>query len=99
MVKNTNSKGKLFKCCGKNYGFWEWVKEGETNGESSSVGITSIDPVATESENNVSCMFETMCWLSHKKDVEINLIIRNGIASAEWDRKEKDRCDLYLFVK
>lgn len=84
-----NNKGKLFKCCSKKYEFWKWVIKGETSSESSSIGSFSTNHSATRLENNVACLFETICRLTHEKDVEITVTIRKGNTNAECDKKGK----------
>lgn len=50
--------------------------------------------MATNLDNNVYGMFETMCRLSHKKDVEITVTIRIKMQVRNGIKKERGQHDL-----
>ncbi|XP_022885342.1 uncharacterized protein LOC111401717 [Olea europaea var. sylvestris] len=87
VIVDTEHKRKWFNCCSANSGYWKWFKVGETSGESKNVCSTSTKPLANKLDEDIFGVFQTMCHLSHEKDVDISvnyvkeMLLRRGIRS------------------
>lgn len=89
--RQTPNKGRLFNTCSSNCGFFEWVEQGESSGESTTANV-ALNAVATEEVEDLSSMSNTLARISDERDLEINLNItfRKGKGSSKGNGKAKE---------
>ncbi|XP_022876122.1 uncharacterized protein LOC111394498 [Olea europaea var. sylvestris] len=94
--KALKNKGKLFKCCEADCGYWKWLGDGESSGNSSTSIVKATTPTMKEAIRDVSDMLESLLQLNDEQEVNIslNLTIHKGKASSKGDEKRKERVRL-----
>lgn len=81
--RNTGNKGRLFKTCSNDCGYFDWVKNEESTGESSTIN-EAVNVGANEEAEDLPKMFD-LARIDDKRDVEIsvNVTFRKGKGRAE----------------
>ncbi|CAA3014018.1 Hypothetical predicted protein [Olea europaea subsp. europaea] len=87
--RKTDNRGRLFKTCSNNCGYFFWVENEEFYGESS----TRTEAVIDEVGEDLAAMFDSLAQIAEKRDVEItlNVTFRKAKGSAEVNGKGKGR--------
>ncbi|CAA2972512.1 Hypothetical predicted protein [Olea europaea subsp. europaea] len=69
---NTGNKGRLFFTCSNDCGYFDWVKDEDLGGESSSIWH-AVNQALDKEEKELPRLFDGLVRISEKQDVDISL--------------------------
>lgn len=73
-VERTNNKGRLFKTCSRNCGYFDWVKKEESFGESSVI-TEAVNVADIEEIEDLPTTFDRLARIAERRDVEVSVTV------------------------
>ncbi|CAA2940806.1 Hypothetical predicted protein [Olea europaea subsp. europaea] len=74
VAKDTDNQGRLFKTCSDNCGYFDWVQNEGSSGESSTIN-EAMNVMANKEIEDLPSMFDPLAVIAKKRGVEISMTL------------------------